>query len=545
MQDQSTDNNTFNANLEVDPANTIQPNVAPLVQISEICADPGNTSSDKEGSGTPSEIEFYEGFSEQYGKKIRRFIHTFINTNDLPGNKLGTWNTSVLEDEDLATEIKEHLQTKGKYMKANDIVDYLQDPEVKNHFKLDKVPALSTAQHWLKELGFRWTTNPKGQYVDGHEREDVKRMRSCDSKTMQEYIPRLEPGERLVMVWFHDESIFYANDIRLTWWVYFEEDATPFAKGEGASIMVADFVSIDGWLSGSNLDENAQIVMFPGKAWDGYLTNEWIRTQLVEAIRIAKAKYPEAEHVFIYDNTTTHTKRCEGALSAVKMTLGPLKNFGDVVGTDPSGQKIHIRMEDAILPNGSQQPLYFPDDHPKYPGYFKGISEMLHERGVNATGLKLQCPPSNCDTKNTACCACRLLFNQPDFTHHRSALEEIAESHGCQVVLLLKFHCELNPIKQCWGFAKCVYRQFTASKLESDLKANMLAALNSVPLDSIRRFFNKSQRYADAYMRGLDGREAVWANKKYQGHQVLPASIMEEVEAEFRSKKAFLTVVQM
>ena len=35
----------------------------------------------------------------------------------------------------------------------------------------------------------------------------------------------------------------------------------------------------------------------------------------------------------------------------------------------------------------------------------------------------------------------------------------------------------------------------------------------------------------DAYRRGLDGRQAVWANQKYHGHRVLPTNIMEALEA--------------
>ena len=46
-------------------------------------------------------------------------------------------------------------------------------------------------------------------------------------------------------------------------------------------------------------------------------------------------------------------------------------------------------------------------------------------------------------------------------------------------------------------------------------------------------------------MRGLDGREAVWTSKKYGGHQVLPASIMEEVEAEFCSQKTSIPVIHL
>ena len=34
----------------------------------------------------------------------------------------------------------------------------------------------------------------------------------------------------------------------------------------------------------------------------------------------------------------------------------------------------------------------------------------------------------------------------------------------------------------------------------------------------------------DAYRKGLDGKGAAWAAKKYHGHRVLPESIMKEFE---------------
>ena len=34
----------------------------------------------------------------------------------------------------------------------------------------------------------------------------------------------------------------------------------------------------------------------------------------------------------------------------------------------------------------------------------------------------------------------------------------------------------------------------------------------------------------DAYQKGLNGKQAVWASKKYRGHKVLPESIMMELE---------------
>ncbi|THU97542.1 hypothetical protein K435DRAFT_662608 [Dendrothele bispora CBS 962.96] len=34
---------------------------------------------------------------------------------------------------------------------------------------------------------------------------------------------------------------------------------------------------------------------------------------------------------------------------------------------------------------------------------------------------------------------------------------------------------------------------------------------------------------ADAYLKGLNGRQAAWAARKYRGHRVLPESVMEDM----------------
>ncbi|KAH7333984.1 hypothetical protein B0J17DRAFT_674952 [Rhizoctonia solani] len=67
-----------------------------------------------------------------------------------------------------------------------------------------------------------------------------------------------------------------------------------------------------------------------------------------------------------------------------------------------------------------------------------------------------------------------------------------------------------------------------------------MAALKSVPLESIRRFINRSNRFVDAYRRGLNGQQAAWASRKYRSHRTLPPHILCEVEAEFlkRSSKS-------
>ncbi|KAG2053507.1 hypothetical protein BDR06DRAFT_886053, partial [Suillus hirtellus] len=52
-----------------------------------------------------------------------------------------------------------------------------------------------------------------------------------------------------VVVWFYNESIFYANNQQKLIWEHTSKGAVPQPKGEGVSLMVTDFVSTDyGWL---------------------------------------------------------------------------------------------------------------------------------------------------------------------------------------------------------------------------------------------------------------------------------------------------------
>src|ERR1700761_4114809 len=63
--------------------------------------------------------------------------------------------------------------------------------------------------------------------------------------------------------------------------------------------------------------------MRPGKNRDGYFTTVEVEEQAKAAIAIVKDVWPDYDHVFVYDNTTTHKKRAEGALSARGMPMNP------------------------------------------------------------------------------------------------------------------------------------------------------------------------------------------------------------------------------
>jgi hypothetical protein len=69
---------------------------------------------------------------------------------------------------------------------------------------------------------------------------------------------------------------------------------------------------------------------------------------------------------------------------------------------------------------------------------------------------------------------------------------------------------------------------------DNNLEANTVRSLDSirVPLQMMRKFATRSRRFIDGYDRGLDGKQAAWAARKYRGHRVLPQDILEELGKE-------------
>jgi hypothetical protein len=310
--------------------------------------------------------------------------------------------------------------------------------------------------------------------------------------------------------------------------------------------MVADFVSADfGWLRSPDGKQSVKRLFKPGKNCNGYFSNEDILDQVRKAMDILDKHYPQYEHMFVYDNAPTHLKREDGALSARRMPKNIPKlgtNWGvEITMRDPvSGkpvckpdgkpEKIKIQMSDTHLRDGTPQSLYFPHDHPQA-NIFKGMAVILEERGYGDMSKKrAECKNFACAPGATDCCCRRILYNEHDFANVETILQMFCRARGYTVLFLPKFHCELNFIEQCWGRAKTVYRTYPESSREDVLEANTVRALESIPLSMMRKFATRSTRFADAYCRGLNGRQAAWASRKYRGHRVLPNNIMDELE---------------
>jgi hypothetical protein len=248
-------------------------------------------------------------------------------------------------------------------------------------------------------MGYRWKRNLKGQYVDGHERQDVVdyhqniflpdimefegRMRWWTEDHRWDLLPSVT---RAMVLWYHDETSFQAHNRCQTAWYHNSTTPVPYAKGEGASIMIADFISAYyGWLRSPDGQESAQVVFQAGKVREGYFTNDDIVAQVEHAMEILAKYYPNKDHVFVYNCASTHLKRSKEALSASKMPKNPSKpdmNFGVVInvlsengkpvyGQDGKFLKQKIRMCNGQFRDGAEQEFYYPDGHTTA-GLFKG-----------------------------------------------------------------------------------------------------------------------------------------------------------------------------
>ncbi|KAJ7197754.1 hypothetical protein GGX14DRAFT_402382 [Mycena pura] len=419
------------------------------------------------------------GHGSWTSRKIREWTRDFLGDDThLPVSQYGKFNESVLDDEDLSQEIHLHLQSLGQYISAQDVVNFMSSPEMKKRLNLKKSISVRTAQRWMKRNEYRWQSEPRGMYKDGHEREDVvdyrqsvflprwaefsqrtrrwkraepaaegneagaepkkkKTKRQLEEEKWEEWEAECQrefigtPDGKVAVIWRHDESIFYAHDRRKIRWVHSSESAKPHAKGEGKSLMVIAFVSPDyGWA--------ARLLFRPGKNRDGYYGRDDILAHATLMMDQLDNDHPDEDHIFAYDNATTHTARAADALSALKM---PVNTPGIDKDTnkqknwfvkDENGKK--IRMRDARFADGDPQPLYFPRGH-RLAGVFKGMRVIINERRARGEPL-------------------------PD------------------------------------------------------------------PTKLLAQFATRSERFMDAYRKGLDGCQAAWAGKKYRGHRVLPKNIL-------------------
>ncbi len=212
-----------------------------------------------------------QGHGTNHARHIREWVVGFVKWRDLPLHQLNRKRGTVIDDEDIAAEIKAQMKEKAKegFLKAQDLVEIVASPDIQAIFVQKGITKLSisekTALHWLEKLGWSYGKLKNGMYLDGHERSDVVEYRRAFVERWMGHERRFHrwdhdgtelphpsgfpvPGAigrfRLILV-THDESTFFQNDERNTGWTHATSKSKPKAKGNGQTLMVSDFLTPD------------------------------------------------------------------------------------------------------------------------------------------------------------------------------------------------------------------------------------------------------------------------------------------------------------
>jgi hypothetical protein len=321
-----------------------------------------------------------------------------------------------------------------------------------------------TARRWLIKLGWRQTVVRKGVYMDGHERNDVveyrnkvflpaiarfeAQMAKHEGPELKKIMPEIQEGQRRIIIQYHDECCFHANDEARSLWL--REGEQPLRKkGRGRLIHVSDFINEeDGRLV--LLDEDGRIIrdarkiIYPGSNGDPWWDTKQLMDQIRSAIEIFETAHPDCQALFIFDQSSAHASLPPDALKAFEMNK-----------SDGGKQR---KQRDTIIPQSNPDPRFRgqPQQMTTSSGQQKGLKAVLEERGFDVSRLKAKCAPV-CPFESQNCCMARLLSQQEDFVNQESMVETLIKGVGHECMFLPKFHCELNPIEMVRNYLLIEY----------------------------------------------------------------------------------------
>ncbi|KAH8979873.1 hypothetical protein EDB92DRAFT_1954569 [Lactarius akahatsu] len=359
-----------------------------MVGVLNLYLDPALQYTWRRASEIVSKIE---GKGMNRAQMLRQWILEFVRSGDIPLPQYSHSRQTVLDDEDISQFIQLQIMahTKGHYLTASDIVKVVAGEAVQEKFSHSGItkPTISerTACRWLQKLNWHFGPTQNGMYLDGHECPDVVAYREAFVRRWKEY-------EKRFHLWDNDGNLLpLPNGFP----VMISERLTGpmraispphIRKGMDSQSWFSDFLTSEWGRLHDDPDDNgldgekpqeARIFFEAGLNRDGYFSADNLLEQVDGAIDIFEGKTKGmAQGLFLFDNAPSHQKRAADALSARKMPKHPKEGWTPF--------KDAPRMRHGIINPQTEelQSFYFPDDHPTMPGRFKGMEQIIQERGL-------------------------------------------------------------------------------------------------------------------------------------------------------------------
>lgn len=136
--------------------------------------------------------------------------------------------------------------------------------------------------------------------------------------------PDLELGERLAVVYWHDESCVHLRDFKNSNYLRADQRFLP-GKGLGRIIHVSDFITNathDGRLTFPDriTQEDTRVIIKPGATGDPWWDTKQLLVQVERALDNHHKLYgPQVEAVFVFDQSSAHASFEDNALNAFDM----------------------------------------------------------------------------------------------------------------------------------------------------------------------------------------------------------------------------------
>ena len=250
-------------------------------------------------------------------------------------------------------------------------------------------------------------------------------------------------------------------------------------------------------------DRFATLFFEYGKNRSGYFESDKFLPCIEKALFILHFKYPKLQFAVVVDRSSVHERFADDALRAGRMNVNP-------GGKQPRLRSTFFRSVDGKI---TPQSMVFPEDHAEFPNYPKGLWHVCLERGLVSLASRSQTRKKDLQD---------LLEQQEDFKTERSLLQKLIEDQYGDILLLLpKYHPELNPIEYVWAIQK-KYARANCGYSIRELRQIVRAARNHVTTEQIERCVRKARDFANVYRQGFNGASVIKCIKLYKSHRKVP-----------------------